>query len=522
MSDPISETGLSILNEAVEAEVTVKTGLSPEELQKIIGEYDGLVVRSQTQVDAHLIQAAKRLKIIGRAGVGVDNIDLEAATKAGILVINAPDGNTISAAEHTMAMMTALSRKIPAANQSLKEGKWNRNSFKGVELFKKTFGVVGFGRIGMEVAKRAKAYNMTILAYDPFLTEERARKVGVKKAELDDIYAQADFITVHTPLTKETHHLISTEAFAKMKSEVRLINCARGGIIDEMALYEAIKEGRVAGAAIDVFEHEPPEDHPLLTLDEVIATPHLGASTVEAQDKVAVAVCDEILQVFRNVPAQHAVNLPAVSEQVRKALEPYYELSEQLGSTVVQLVKGAPKDIEITYSGELTDIETAPLTRSILQSILAKFLGDHINPVNVNYYVKEKGLIYNVKRTQNSHGFTGLINVKISTEHEERSVSGTLLNGYGPRMVKIDDYTVDLPTEGHLLYIEHHDLPGLIGHVGTLLGQHEINIGSMQVGRKSIGGRAIMVLTIDKNANATPITALQNLEHIQEVKLIDL
>ncbi|GGE40563.1 D-3-phosphoglycerate dehydrogenase [Pullulanibacillus camelliae] len=522
ISDPISDTGLAALKASETVELNVQTELTKEELVKIIGNYDGLIVRSQTQVDAAIIEAADHLRVIGRAGVGVDNIDLDAATKAGILVINAPDGNTISAAEHTMAMMTALSRQIPDACKSLKEGRWERKKFKGVELFKKTFGVVGFGRIGMEVAKRAKAYQMNILAYDPFLTDEKARRAGVTKATLDEIYTQADFITVHTPLTKETHHLIGAEAFNKMKADVRLINCARGGIIDELALYQAIKEGKVAGAAIDVFENEPPENHPLLTLPQVIATPHLGASTVEAQEKVARAVSEEILQIFNGEPAQHAVNLPPISDQVRRALEPYYQLSRQLGVTAVQLVKGAPQDIEITYSGELTDIETAPLTRSILQSVLAKYLGDHINPVNVKYYIKESGVTYNVKRTQQSHGFTGLIKVRLTSETDERSISGTLLNGYGPRIVKIDDYNVDLPTDVHLLYIEHHDLPGLIGQVGTVLGEHHINIGSMQVGRKSVGGHAIMVLTIDKNVNETPIDALQHLEHIQAVKLINL
>lgn len=522
VSDPLGEAGLSILREHPSIHVDVRTELTPEELKNIIGRYDGLIVRSGTQVDGDLLAHAEQLRIIGRAGVGVDNIDLDAATKAGILVVNAPDGNTISACEHTLAMMMALARKIPNAYGSLKSGKWDRKTFKGVELFQKTLGIVGLGRIGIEVSKRAKAFQMKVLAYDPFLSDEKAKRLGITRSDLDNIYTQADFITVHTPLTKETRHLINKEAFKKMKTGVRLINCARGGIIDENALYQAITMGKVAGCALDVFEEEPPVNHPLLALPEVIATPHLGASTIEAQEKVARDVSIEVIRVLNDEPAHHALNLPAVPDNVRQALEPYFKLGEKLGETAGQLLDGAPTEVEITYSGELNDIDTAPLTRNILKGILSRYLNDHVNVINVKYYVKEIGLTYNIKRHAQSHGFTGLVKVALHSENAHASVSGTLLNGYGARIVHIDDFTVDLPTEGHLLYIQHHDLPGLIGSVGTLLGKHDINIGAMQVGRKSIGGNAIMVLTVDKHVDDDLLLQVHALSNIKQVKRLSL
>jgi len=522
ISDPLSESGLDILRNNPDISVDEKTDLSHSELKEIISRYDGLIVRSGTQVNADLLESAKQLKIIGRAGVGVDNIDLEAATKAGVLVVNAPDGNTISAAEHTFAMMMAIARKIPHAYLSLKNKQWDRKTFKGVELFQKTLGIIGLGRIGIEVAKRAKAFQMKVLAYDPFLTDEKAKRLGIERSDLDTIYVNADFITVHTPLTKDTRHLINDTALKKMKPGVRLINCARGGIIDEHALYQAIVSGHVAGAALDVFEEEPPMAHPLLELPEVIATPHLGASTVEAQEKVARDVSIDVLRVLRNEPAHHALNLPAIPDDVRETLMPYFGLGEKLGETAGQLLDETPAEVEITYSGELNDLETAPLTRSILKGILSRYLNDHINIINVKHYIKETGLTYNVKRQQHSQGFVGLVKVTLYSKDDQRTVSGALLNGYGARIVHIDDFSVDLPTEGHMIYIQHHDLPGLIGSVGTLLGEHGVNIGSMQVGRKSIGGNAIMVLTVDKHVDDELLSKIHSISHIKKVKRIDL
>lgn len=522
VSDPMSESGLELLLKNESFDVDHLTDLSEEDLYEVVHKYDAWIVRSGTQVTARLIEAATNLKIVGRSGVGVDNIDVEAATRAGVIVVNAPDGNTISACEHTLAMMMALTRKIPAAVQTMKEGKWNRSSFKGVELSGKTLGVVGFGRIGVEVAKRAKSFNMTIMAYDPFLTEDRATKLGVQASTLEDIYQAADFITVHTPLIKETHHLLSDQAFSHMKPGVRIINCARGGIIDEQALYQAIVSKKVAGAALDVFEEEPPTNLDLIGLPEVITTPHLGASTVEAQEKVAITICEEFLRFFNGQSVHHAVNLPSFSDQIRKTIEPFFELSVKLGEVAGQLIEGGPKSIEITYSGELADLSTDFLTRNLLMGVMKRYLGSQINLINVKHYVKAHGLEYNVKRSPNAEGFTGLIKLSLKSGSETRSISGTLLNGYGSRIVKLDHYSVDLPTEGHLLLIQHHDLPGLIGQVGTLLGKHSINIGSMQVGRTSIGGDAIMVLTVDRHVDALQQAALEQLEYIKQVTFVDL
>ncbi|MGV3489049.1 MAG: phosphoglycerate dehydrogenase, partial [Tuberibacillus sp.] len=421
-----------------------------------------------------------------------------------------------------MAMMMACARKIPHAYISLKRGQWDRKSFKGVELFQKTLGIIGLGRIGLEVAKRAKAFQMKEVAFDPFLTPEKAKRLGIVKSDLDDVYGQADFITVHTPLTKETRHLIDERAFQKMKPGVRIINCARGGIIDEHALYNAILSRRVSGAALDVFEDEPPINHPLFELPEVIATPHLGASTVEAQEKVARDVSLEVLRVLRNEPAHHALNLPAIPDDVREALMPYFELGEKLGETAGQLLEGIPIEADIIYSGELSVLETSPLTRSVLKGILSRYLSDHINVINVTHYIKEAGLTYNVKREPHSRGFTSLVKVKLYSKKNECSVSGALLNGYGARIVNMDDFSVDLPMNGHMIYIQHHDLPGLIGNVGTLLGEHGINIGSMQVGRKSVGGHAIMVLTVDKHVDDRLLSQMKTIAHINEVKRLDL
>lgn len=522
VTDPLSRQGIQALLDAEDVQVDEKTDLSKNELIDVIGHYDALLVRSGTQVTADILEAADQLKVIGRAGVGVDNIDLEAATRKGIIVVNAPDGNTIAATEHTLAMMMATARKIPQAYQSLTGGHWNRKAFRGVELNGKTLGVIGFGRIGTEVAKRAKAFHMDIIAYDPFLTEDRAEKLGVKKATVDEVVKAADFLTVHTPLTKETRHIIGAEQFQKMKKGVRIVNCARGGIIDEEALYEAIRDGKVAGAALDVFESEPPTDNPLLTLPEVVVTPHLGASTAEAQENVAIDVSEEVLRILHGEPFKNAVNLPPVSADVMRKLEPYFLLAEKLGEIVVQLAKGEPGDIKITYAGELMEMETAPLTRTMLKGILSYYLGSKANYVNAEHLAKQHDLSYTVERTPKHHGFTSLITVTMKTGKEERRVSGTMLNGYGPRVVKIDDYTIDISPQDHLLLIRHTDLPGMIGRVGSILGAHDINIGTMQVGRKGIGGRAMMALTVDKKVEQAVLIELEKLNDIVSVQDIEL
>ncbi len=524
VSDPISDLGISLLVEASDITIDKKTGLSEDELVAIIGEYDALLVRSQTRVTERIMEAAKQLKVIGRAGVGVDNIDLEAATKRGIIVINAPDGNTITTCEHTFAMMMAVARHIPQAYLKTVGGVWDRKSFVGVELRNKTLGVLGMGRIGSEVASRAKAFGMNVLGYDPFLTEERADKMGVRKASVEDIIAEADFITVHTPLTPETRHMIGKEQFAKIKPGVRIINCARGGIIDEQSLVEAIDAGQVAGAAFDVFEEEPPApEHPFLKHPKIIVTPHLGASTIEAQENVAIDVSEQLLHILRNEPFKNAVNMPPVPADVMNKLEPYFQLGKKLGSFSAQIAVGAVKEIAVTYAGELADVDTQPLTRRVVEGVLAYHLGsDQVNVVNAMHLAKIRGVNIVVTKSHATKGFTNQVGVTLRTDKEERLVAGTLLNGFGPRITQVDKFPVDVEPQGHILLISHHDKPGIVGRVGTLLGTQDINIATMQVGRKIVGGEAVMVLGVDKGVTKqvlNEITALPDLNNAKEVHL---
>lgn len=522
VSDPLSEFGIQKLLDAEDVQVDRKTGLSEAELIEIIGEYDALLVRSQTKVTPAIFEAGKKLKAVGRAGVGVDNIDLAAATNAGVVVINAPDGNTISTAEHSFAMIMALARRIPPAYKKLVEGEWDRKSFTGVELNNKVLGIVGLGRIGAEVAKRGKAFNMKVMAFDPFLTQERADKLGVQFATLEEVVMNADFITVHTPLTKDTKYIINTKEFEKMKDGVRIINCARGGIINEQALIAALESGKVAGAALDVFEQEPPLDNPLLKMPQVIVTPHLGASTVEAQENVAIDVSEEILHILHDEPFKNAVNLPSIPANVMEKVKPYFDLNEKLGSLIAQTAVGGLKEVIVTYSGDLTDIDTAALTRTTLKGILAYHLGAAANYVNAPNLAKNRDIHVTEQKSTYSGGFSNLVTVTLKTSQEEKTVAGTLLNGYGPRIVKIDGYSVDLLPQGHLLLVHHNDRPGAIGRVGTILGNNNVNIATMQVGRRDVGGQAIMLLTVDKEVSPDVLDTLGELSEITSVTQLEL
>lgn len=520
--DPISEEGLSILSAEQTIRVDVKPNLSEAELVQIISEYDALIVRSQTQVTKNMIEPADRLKVIGRAGVGVDNIDLAAATLKGIIVINSPDGNTISTAEHTFSMLMSLARKIPQAYYQLKNHVWDRKSFVGVELNKKVLGIIGLGRIGTEVAKRAKAFNMQVIAYDPFLTPERAAKLGIDCVSFDEVLSVSDFITVHTPLMKETKHLINAEAFRKMKDGVYILNCARGGIVDEEALYAALESRKVAGAALDVFEEEPATHHRLLELNHVIATPHLGASTAEAQKNVAIDVCHQIVHVLKNEPFLNAVNLPSLPAHLLERVEPYLQLGDKLGSFAIQLSKGVLKQINVKYSGELIELDTSPVTRTIIKGILAPYLGEHINDVNAPYLARLRDIAVNEGKTSLSHGFTNLISITLESTEGRTNVAGTSLEGYGSRVVKVGKHAIDVKLEGHIIYIRHHDKPGVIGRVGTLLGQYEVNIATMQVGRSNKGGEAIMILRVDKPLTRELQMEICKLMDIAEIIEIEL
>jgi D-3-phosphoglycerate dehydrogenase len=522
VSDPISDLGIEQLVDATDVTVDKKTGLSEDELIEIIGDYDALLVRSQTKVTEKIMNAATKLKVIGRAGVGVDNINLDAATSRGIIVINAPDGNTITTCEHAFAMMMALARHIPQAYAKTITGTWDRK-FLGVELRNKKLGVLGMGRIGSEVAKRAKVFGMDILGYDPFLTEERADKLGITLATVDQVVREADFITIHTPLTPETKHMISTEQFNVMKKGMRIINCARGGVVDEAALVKAIDDGIVAGAAFDVFEKEPPQaDHPFLNHPKIIVTPHLGASTVEAQENVAIDVSEQVLHILRNEPFKNAVNMPPVAPSVMNKLQPYFELGEKLGTFASQLNHQAVKEIHVDYAGDLSEVDTQPLTRYIIKGVLSRHFAEDVNIVNSMHLAKVRDINVVVSKTAATKGFTNLVTVTLKGEDDsEQRIAGTLLNGYGARIVQINKFPVDVAPQGNLLFISHNDKPGIIGKVGTLLGENDVNIAAMQVGRKIVGGEAIMVLSVDKELDKNVIDALLKVTEINKAKQIE-
>lgn len=497
VSDPLAEEGLEILKKV--CDVDVKTDLKEDELCRIIGDYDALLVRSGTEVTAKVIEAGKRLRFIGRAGAGVDNIDTDAATRKGIIVANAPEGNTLAATEHTMAMMLSLARNIPQATASLKKKEWKRSKFMGVELNDKVLGIVGFGRIGRELAKRANALDMRCIAYDPFITKERAAQLGVEMMSVEDLFRVADVITVHTPLIKETKHLINAKSIATMKDGVRIINCARGGIVDEKALFDAIKSGKVAGAALDVFEVEPPSESPLLTLDQVIVTPHLGASTVEAQQNVAISVAKQCIEVLQGGSAKYVVNAPMVPPEQAEVLEPYAQLAEKIGRFAIQIAAGRLSSVECIYGGDLSAYAASMkfVTRLALKGLLDPILQQPVNIVNAEFIAKERGITVSETVTPESLGFKNLITIRIKTDKTEETVSGTVFFKGRSRIVAVGGYTMDMIPEGYVIVSRHLDKPGVIGRASTILGKCNINIAGMQVGRINPGEEAIMVLNID-------------------------
>ena len=524
VSDPISEIGLQKLLEDENIQVDVKTDLSKEELIEIIGEYEGLLVRSQTKVTKEILEAAKRLRVIGRAGVGVDNIDVKAATEEGIVVINAPDGNTISTAEHSFAMLMAMARWIPQAHQDLKEGVWNRKKYVGVELNRKTLGIIGMGRIGSEIAMRAKAFNMKVLGYDPYLTDDRAKQLGITNTTIEELVKEADFITVHTPLTKETKYLIDTKEIALMKKGVRIINCARGGIIKETALIDALNNGIVAAAALDVYEEEPPMESPLRSHPLVVTTPHLGASTEEAQLNVAIDVAEEVHRLLHEEPFRNAVNMPSLSQEILNHVRPFVNLAERIGTLVSNVILGPIEKVEISFAGDLAEKEIDILSRTVLKGILSQHLGSvgQVNDVNAPVLAKARGIDVVESRSSKSHGFTNLITVKVKTNQDEKFISGTVLNGHGARMVNFNGFTVDLIPEGNIIIMDHIDQPGIIGKFGTILGNAGINIATMQVGRNQVGGKAIAFLGIDYPAKEEVIDELKEVAGIQNVFQVNL
>jgi len=522
VTDNVSREGIEVLEREPGIEVEVRNKMTPEELLEIIPNFDALIVRSATKVTAEVIDRAVNLKVIGRAGVGVDNIDVAHATEKGIIVVNAPEGNTIAATEHTMAHMLALARNLPQADARLKAGVWDKKAFVGVELRNKTLGILGLGRIGSGVAKRAQAMEMDIIAYDPYISEERAKALGVRLGTLEDVLREADFITIHMPKTKETYHMLDERAFSIMKDGVRIINCARGGIIDEEALYKALVSGKVAGAALDVFEVEPQTESPLFKLPNFIATPHLGASTREAQISVAVDVAEEIIAALKGELVKNAVNIPALKPTELQQVKPYLGLAERLGRFHAQLVSGGIKSVAVTYSGELAAKPVSPLTTALVKGLLDSILQQRVNYVNAMLVAKERGIQVTETRNERAEDYASLMTVRVTTSEGEHELAGTLFQGFDPRVVLIDGYRIDAVPKGHMLVIPHIDRPRIIGRVGTLIGAHDINIAAMQVGRKEAGGKAVMVLTIDSPVPPATLEEIAKVDGVLGVRQVSL
>ncbi|PNZ71061.1 phosphoglycerate dehydrogenase [Staphylococcus croceilyticus] len=509
VSDPISEEGLHSLLSHPDFEVDIKTDLTPEQLVDIIPQYEGLIVRSQTQVTLDVINKAQQLKVIARAGVGVDNIDIEAATLKGILVVNAPDGNTISATEHSVAMILAMARNIPQAHASLKSKEWNRKAFKGVELYQKTLGVIGAGRIGLGVAKRLQSFGMKILAFDPYLTEEKAQQLDIQLATVDEIATNADFVTVHTPLTPKTRGIINANFFAKAKPSLQIINVARGGIINEQDLLNALDNNQIAHAALDVFEHEPPTSSPLLDHDKIIITPHLGASTVEAQEKVAISVANEMIDILENGNVTNAVNAPKLNlNNIDEVTQQWIEVGELSGELAIQLLEEVPREIKITFNGEVSEKDTDLIIHSIVTRILQQDLGERVNLINAMALLKEQGVTHHIENRASQGTFSNYIQIHLIGEQEEVKIGATVVSGFGPRIVRINDYSVDFKPNAYQFISYHADKPGMVGLTGQLLGKHDINIASMSLGRHSEGGQAMMVLSVDQPVTQEVINEL--------------
>jgi D-3-phosphoglycerate dehydrogenase len=518
VSDSISQKGINILQKAG-LEVDVKTNLKPEELKAIIGEYEALIIRSATKVTVDIIEVANKLKVIGRAGTGIDNVDKIAATKKGIVVMNTPGGNTITTAEHTIALLLSLARKIPQATYSMKAGKWEKKKFMGIEIYNKTLGIIGLGRIGSEVAKRAQCLGMNVLAYDPFLSDERAEELGITKTNLDRIFSEADFITLHTPLTTETKYLINKDTIAKMKNGVYIINCARGGIVNEKDLYEAIQSGKVAGAALDVFEKEPPdENNPLIADERVICTPHLGGSTVEAQENVAVAIAEQIVDYLINGTIRNAINFPSIPFEQLPLIRPYLVLLERMGSFASQIFSTSINQIHIEYLGEITSLNTQVLTTAALKGILDPILGEPVNFVNASFIAKERGIGVKEIKGKEAGDYQSLVRIILLSKDHKTVVAGTLLSKRDIRIVQIDDIFMEIIPEGNMIFMKNHDRPGVIGNIGTLLGKNNINIGHMHIGRKEIGGIAVSVINVDASLTDEIIKQIKKLPNILEVK----
>ena len=524
ITEALAERGVELLWE--EFDVDVLLGLSPEELLERIGSYDGLIIRSATKVTAEVIERADNLKAIGRAGIGVDNIDIGAATKRGILVANAPESNTIAAAEHTLGLMLAAARHIPAADNSLRSGEWKRSAFKGVEVAEKTLGLIGLGHVGSIVARGALGMRMRVLAYDPYVSEDRMHAMNVARAEsVDEVLEQSDFVSLHVPRTPQTTGMVNEGALEKMKPSAYLINVARGGIVDETALYNALKEGRIAGAALDVFQEEPTTDSPLFTLPNVVITPHLGASTVEAQDRAGVTAADQVATALRGEVPLHAINAPVPVGEGAEFVAHFSELCETLGKLLYQLTDKPGNTLRIEYRGEIAGYDTRLLDVSAQKGLLARMVLEPLNFVNTPALAKERGLKVETSHIRESTDYTSLVTLRLVSKGDggESVASGTLI---GPRMqpliVEALGFTIDMAPEKHTLFIRNEDRPGMIGKVGTILGEHGINIGNMAVGRKAPGSPAAMAITVDEPVPDEVIEDLLEIPGFTDARAVSL
>ncbi|MCA1909003.1 MAG: phosphoglycerate dehydrogenase [Magnetospirillum sp.] len=498
-------------------QVDVRPGLSADELKAVIGDYDGLAVRSGTKVTAELLDCAPKLKVIGRAGIGTDNIDLAAATDRGVVVMNTPYGNSVTTAEHAIAMMFALARQIPAANASTHQGKWEKSKFLGVELTGKTLGIVGSGNIGAIVANRALGIGMRVIAFDPFLSEGRAHDMCIEKVDLPTLFARADFISLHTPLTEATRNLICADSIALMKDGVRIVNCARGGLINEADLRDAILSGKVAGAALDVYQVEPATANPLFGLEQVVCTPHLGASTAEAQENQALQVAEQMSDFLLSGIVANALNMAAISAEDAPKLKPYLKLAEQLGSFAGQLTEHAIKAVEVEYEGHVASLNTKPLTAVVLASLLRPMM-ESVNMVNAPLVAKARGIEVSEVTNERTGDYNTLLRVTLTTEQRSRSVAGTLFGGDKPRVVEIKGIPIEAELGSHMLYVTNQDKPGFIGALGSLLGAKGVNIATFHLGRAEAGGDAILLTQVDQPLTDEILEAVRSLPHVVQAK----
>ncbi|AHF09592.1 MULTISPECIES: phosphoglycerate dehydrogenase [Dehalobacter] len=519
VNNKVAEAGIQLLRE--EHDVDTYCTLSQEELIKMIPKYDALVIRGDTIVSSEVIEAGRNLKVIGRAGLEVEHIDIQAATKQGIVVLNAPQGNSASSIEYTIGMILALARRIPQAYSSVKRGEWQRQKFLGMELKEKVLGIIGLGRVGMGVAKRAKAFDMKVIAYDPFLSDDKGRELGIELVDLDEILSKADYLTLHIPATVDTRNLLNKDAFSKMKKGIKIINCARGGIIDEEALIWALQEEIVSGAALDAFAEEPLQpDHPLVKMENVVCTPRIASRTQEAENEVAVCAARGVLAALRSEPVSTSLNIPPVSRDVMNMIKPYLHLMQKMCVLAVKLTEGRIKNIEVRYNGDISTADTKMLTLAAIKEVLNPILQEEVNIVNAPEVAKERGITVKEIKSKEAQSFVDLISITVKTDLTEHKVASTLFGKSEQRIVEIDDFRVEIDPSGWFLLISHEDYPGMIGKVGTVLGEHNINITSMQVGKISSMSRNIMIVGIQTEADSEVIGKLKEIKGTENVEEI--